>query len=230
MDPKHDAKRLLELLDELSRDSELLAELEPKAEAHFISLSDELVCELEGQGNRCADWDRISVHPDFDPSLVSGCVFSGNVYLGLQDATFESSDDGETCSTAIRNCSLSNCHIQGNCILSDVGLLEGYYLDEGVIVSGVGRMTFERGASFGNGTTLSLGLESGERNIRGFAEMSLEMAAALAHGEVRKGLLEDFERFVDFYVSAASSAHHGRICSKARVISTPMIIEPLLCW
>ena len=47
----------------------------------FRSLTPEEIASLEGNGNRCEDWNRVQVEANFDPARVRNSVFMGDVKL-----------------------------------------------------------------------------------------------------------------------------------------------------
>ncbi|MBN1434011.1 DUF4954 family protein [Candidatus Fermentibacterales bacterium] len=222
MDIKHDLEEIGRLLEEFARGSELLSELEPKLQSPWVALDEAVIAALEAAGSSCSDWSRVLVHPGFDPSLVRCSNFRGDVYLGLTDSEFESSDETGV-ATGVFNSRLEDCHLQGNCLVEDVGILSGYYVDEGVVISGCGSVRSRKESAYGNGISVCMGLETGERNVRCFAEIPIRVASAMAHGDSRKDLDGAYSRFIDFYVSSVRKARFGRICTRASMLHTPLV-------
>ena len=185
-----------------------------------------MIAILELNGNRCEKWSGIKVHPDFDPENVRDCTFSGDVYIGANNSKVQTPWGKQT--PMIIRSSISNCHIQGNCLISDVGILNNYLVEKDAVVCFCNTISSESGAFSGNGVILSLGVESGERDIPGFCEISLELITALAEESYDQNIKNEYGAFLEKYLSIIKSAGRNRICRNAVIISTPVIEDTFI--
>ncbi len=123
--------------------------------AHRL-LSGEEIRRLEAGGCRCADWRLIKVAPDFRPEAVRDVVFAGTVVLGA----FASAESG------LYRLHLRDSSIGDNALVCDVpGGVSRYDIGDGARVTGAQCLRFEGESACGNGTSLSVLVESGGREV-----------------------------------------------------------------
>jgi len=176
---------------------------------------------LESLGNTARDWSRVRVADGFNPRRVRGCEFHGHVTLGRFTRTVELAGGLEVVA-GLSDSTVADCVVGHNALVRGVGLLSNYVVAEGAVLADCGRVTCAPGATFGNGGRVAAALEGGGRDVEVFAELDVELAAAVARPGARRAELEGYLRAVAFYRDRAAS-NRGIIGPGARVWSVPRV-------
>jgi Domain of unknown function (DUF4954) len=184
-------------------------------------LTPEEIDRLRQGGNDAADWSRVLVVDGFDPARVSGCSFLGEVVLGRFAGAVPAGAGVELPSGVYRS-TLKDCVVGHHALVRDVRLLAGYVVGPGAVLLDCGRVTCEAGSTFGNGTRLALGPETGGRPVAVFAELDVEVAWAVARAAGRGDFALAYAATVGEYAFKAT-APRGVIESGARVLGTPRV-------
>jgi hypothetical protein len=122
----------------------------------------------------------------------------------------------------IENATLANCIIGNETLVRDVKLIASCVVGEGVVLFDCGSIVGEAETTFGNGQSVSLGIETGGREVALFAEIDVELAAAVAQSRRQKNFLEDYSAAVAEYANRVR-ANRTVIDRGARVRSTPSV-------
>lgn len=173
---------------------------------------------LEAFGNTADDWSRVRVADGFDERRVRGCTFHGAVTLGRFTGRVAVAD-GVKLPAGVYGSTVANAVLGHDCLVRDVNLLANYVVGGGAVVSGCGLIACEGETTFGNGRPLPLALEGGGRAVAAYAELTVEVAAAVARARGDRRFLEQYEAAVAEYAAAARS-RRGVIGPGARVTST----------
>src|SRR5262249_38698691 len=181
----------------------------------------EEVQRLERLGNSCPDWSRVRVGKGFDWRTVRQCNLSGDVVLGRFTGEVPVAE-GVALPAGGYHSTLVDCVIGDGALVRDVRLLANYVVGEGALLLDCGRITADAQTTFGNGGVLSLGPETGGREVLVYAEIDVEVAAAIARSRGRPRFLEQYAAAVNEYVERVSS-RRGIIGRGARVCSTPQV-------
>lgn len=223
--------QLLESLVAALRDSEFLRTLravradggvswalggDPVRTLHAREIED-----LAADGNTAEDWRRVRVAVGFRPGRVRHCEFRGYVTLGRFDETARARGGVELPTGAYRS-TLSNCVIGHEALVRNVGLLADCAVGPGSLVSDCGRVCCDGPTAFGNDSALPIGPQSGGRWLRPFAELTLDLAAALTGPGVEPELTDRYAKLRAEYVRAATSPR-GVIGAGASVTGTAVV-------
>lgn len=181
----------------------------------------EEVVRLEGLGNTCEDWSRVRVADGFDWRRVLHSSFHGDVVLG-RFARRVSLEEGLELPAGIYRSTLSDCVVGDDVLVRDVKLLANYVLGPGAVLVNCGRISCDPGTSFGNGTALPLGIESGGREVAVYAEIDVDVAGAVTRSRARRDFLHAYGRAVADYTAEAAS-QRGIIERGCTVSNTPTI-------
>jgi hypothetical protein len=184
-------------------------------------LMPEEVQRLERLGNTCPDWSRVRVSKGFDWRTVQHCTFHGDVLLGRFSGEVAVAE-GVAMPAGLSHSTLVDCVVGGGALVRDVRLLANYVVGEGAVLLDCGRITCDRQTTFGNGGVVSLGSETGGRDVLLFAEIDIELAAAVARSHGRPCFLEQYTTAVNEYIERARSAR-GIIGRGASVRHTPQL-------
>lgn len=133
---------------------------------------------LESQGCTAEDWMRVQVQEGFEPATVRDAEFRGDVFLARFHGTILL-PGRVSLPTGIRGATIQDCAV-GNACVRDVNLMSRQVIHDAAAVVGVGALVASGRCMYGAGQKLSVGLETGGREIVLFPEMDLELAAWLA--------------------------------------------------
>jgi len=183
------------------------------------SLSPGGITRLEAQGCRCDDWSLIKVAEGFDPARVHKVCFRGENILGRLQGEITIGNTIEP--SSLERITIENCWIGDGAVIRDTGLLSNMHIGAGVAIIGCGRMTHTPNECFGIGTVVDL-VETGERFIRWFPEMTVEDADRLARMPQRQTERVDALQWIDQYANRAASAF-GVIEDNAQILETPRL-------
>ena len=222
--PVHPAAAVQKALAE----SEFLNGLSAAQKAHADSskhraLKQEELDILKAQGNGAADWSSVLVAPNFNPHKVVGCWFSGPVKLGTfsEPVTVEK---GVQLGSGVYRSDLSNVTVGDNALVNDVKLLANAVVGTGALVLNCGSVLCTGETSFGNGIELPIAIETGGRETAIYAEITVEVAAAVAGQRKEKAALESYKKMVAEYAAKAKSSIVV-IEAGAQVKHTPKVIN-----
>src|SRR5262245_48851574 len=184
-------------------------------------LSEGEVTWLEGQGNTAEDWSRVRVAEGFHPGRVRNCEFRGDVVLG-RFVGMVPVRPGTELPSGIYNATVADSVIGHGALVRDVRLLAGYVVGPGAVVWDCGRVSAEPDTTFGNGAALPVGVETGGREVHAFAELDVELAAAVVRPGRRVGLRPRYAAAVAAYAERARSPR-GIIERGARVVGAQQV-------
>jgi hypothetical protein len=176
---------------------------------------------LEWAGNSCADWSRIRVAHSFDCRRVRNCQFYGDVVLG-QFARHVPLFGIFDFPSGIERATLANCVIGNDALIRDVRLIVNSIIGRAAILFDCGSIDCDGQSTFGNGQSISLGVETGGREVSLFAEIDVDSAAAVAEHPRQNELRNLYQKTVAEYVHQVH--HHRTVIGRGAVIrSTPAI-------
>ena len=127
---------------------------------------------LEKQNCSAEDWNRVEVSQDFDPSLVSNCLFSGDIKIGKNTA--DAGAKGIKCE--LYSSRIHNCRIGDYVRISNVSWLADYKIGDSVILEAVGEISMSSECYFGNGCSLDILNEGGGRELLIFNDLTAQIA------------------------------------------------------
>lgn len=127
---------------------------------------------LEKQNCSAEDWNRVEVSQDFDPSLVSNCLFSGDIKIGKNTAN--PNPKGIKCE--LYGSRIHNCRIGDYVRISNVSWLADYEIGDSVILETVGEISMSSESYFGNGCSLDILNEGGGRELLIFNDLTAQIA------------------------------------------------------
>lgn len=220
---------LLSKARKLIEHSELLRTINwPDAESTFAfgtkgprPLQPSEIEQLVHHGNTCADWSQVQAVEPLCPARVRNCTFRGWVILGCFRGLADVGE-GIKLPTGVYQSTISDCCIGNDSLIQEVRLLANCNVGPGAVLFDCGRVIAEGETAFGNGRDLSVGNETGGRSIPVFAELDVEIAAALTMSHCDLELRDAIAELVADYKRRATQLH-GYVCCGARVSHTPFI-------
>jgi hypothetical protein len=185
------------------------------------SLSKEEIAALERGGNFAQDWSRVRVADGFDPQRVTHSTFVGDVVLGRFQRQV-SLANGLELPAGIYFSTVGNCVIGNDAHVREVKLLANFVVGESAVLFDCGAIRCDGTTSFGNGQELPIAIETGGRDVRVFAEIDVEIAAAVARSSSQRELLKQYADAVGEYVKRATCTRgiidHGAVVRNTRVV------------
>ncbi len=174
--------------------------------APLRSLTTAEVERLEALGNTAEDWRRVRVAEGFDGERVRQSHFRGDVVLGRfsDDVT---PVDGVRIPAGVVRSTVVNSVIGHDALVCDVRLLANCIAAEYALLWDCGMIVGTGRTTFGIGQILPLGVETGERSLPVYAEITVAVAAALTQGRVREQLLKPYERLLADHEQAVASPY-----------------------
>jgi hypothetical protein len=187
-------------------------------------LSEDEISRLKAQGNKSSDWNSILVSEGFRPDWIADTTFLGACVLGAFDGRQVAADTSLSLPSGIYKSTIADSEIAGNCLVSGVTMAR-YVVCEGAVAYRVGALVCSEKCSFGNGRDISVGIETGGREIQGYADITIPVAQAVATRRNDKLLQSGYRDFVKAYVEACTSSvgivrEHGVVRHAARVEDT----------
>ncbi|MBN1475731.1 DUF4954 family protein [Candidatus Sumerlaeota bacterium] len=168
-------------------------------------------------------WDRILVTDDFNPAHFWGTHFMGDVILGATGTPVDLGH-GITMPAGVYKAVVANCEIGDGALVHSVGLLSNVVLDSGAAVANTQTVAADAGTAFGNGREIGIAIETGGREVKLYAEITVDVAAKIASSRGDSALLEEYGEFVDGYTAKAKAAK-GYIGVGARILNTGKVIN-----
>lgn len=211
-------------LDFVIRNSSLIARIgaiRGDARPHRALTKSE-ISELESRGNRCRRWDLVRVHPDFTPDYIFGSTFSGECRLGRFDGTERAVSGAVSLPAGIYNSLVVSSTIGDNCLIRDASVVANYHIGDGAVVFQVGELSSTDSPAFGNGHAITVGKETGGREIASYAEMTIPVAEAVLKNRGDAELMRRYTEFIDAYV-AACAIRFGAVDSGAVLTHTQAV-------
>ncbi len=146
-------------------------------------LTEQEINTLSQQGCTAEDWTAISVSEEFSPENVWRVNFYGEVSLGVFEKSIEVGD-GFTRHTGISDATLRNVTVGDNCLIEHIaGYVNNYVIGDDCLISNVAVMETTEGATFGEGTIISLLNEAGEGNVMVFSGLTAQIVALMVKYE-----------------------------------------------
>jgi hypothetical protein len=168
-------------------------------------LNTEEIRGLESLGNTAEDWSRLGVAEDFDWTRVRQSDFQGSVILGRFSGQIPLTE-GVHQSCGIYRSTIANSVIGHGSLIRDVKLMANYVVGPRAVLLDCGNITARPRTTFGNGISISLGIESGGREVALFAEIDIEVAAAVARRRSYLEFQKAYSKAVCDYVAGIVSS------------------------
>ncbi len=182
---------------------------------------------LKTQGNSTENWNNILVTEDFTPDNIRNSRFMGMCILGKFSAKEIEVDDNLTLSPGIYNSTLKDSTIGNDVAIYNCGLISNYTIGTRTALLKNGLIHCTGSRKFGNGIEITIGNETGGREVLSFAELNIELAEIIATNRANPKLLKDYEEFIKEYGEHFNSGR-GVISCDAKLIGNDRIVDVLI--
>lgn len=181
---------------------------------------------LKAHGNYSDDWKKILVSEKFRTENISGNQFIGKCVFGHFDGKEIKADASLSLPSGIYNSTIKNSEIGDNCSIWSAGCISNYIIGKGAVVFEAGSLTCSENTSFGNGREISIGIETGGREVLSFAEMTIPIAHAVSTKR-NSPLIGEYKDFIKSYMALCKSGV-GIVENGCRILRMPKIEDSFI--
>jgi carbonic anhydrase/acetyltransferase-like protein (isoleucine patch superfamily) len=186
--------------------------------ANYRQLTDKEIATLTVYGCSAENWSAVQVVENFSPAFISNVHFSGNVFLGTYQKSFELSG-GVKKHSGIYDCVLHNCTVENDVFIDKIhNYIANYTIGEGSYIENVNLMVVDGTSSFGNGVKVPVMNEGGGREIPIFDYLSAPLAYILTLYRHRPQVIQNLQKQIDSYAIAQQS-DKGKIGKNVRIVN-----------
>lgn len=172
----------------------------PKPPDGYRKLTSEEIEILRLQGNEAEDWSQIHVAPDFCSETVRNNRLFGKILLGRFTGKDRDLVHGVCRRSGVYDSILKDVHIADEAIIYRVGWLHRVFVGQRAAIIDCTMVTCGALTTFGCGTLLSLGVQTGERCVLAFAELDVNLAMRLVAGGCNVEELAEYRRCLQGYL------------------------------
>ena len=165
-------------------------------------LTEHEIALLKAQGNHASDWKSIRVARGFVTEHVIGNMFMGACVLGVFDAGENKADQDVVLQCGIYKSTIANSEIGSACSIYNAGMIARYVVLEGTVIVNTQTVSASGKCMFGNGRPISVGIETGGREIRSFAEITIPIASAVAMNRSETSFLKKYDALAQSYAES----------------------------
>lgn len=181
---------------------------------------------LEQQGCTAEDWTAINVTEDFAPFFIRDVHFYGDIQLGVYEKSI-AVGHGFLRHTGIFNATLRNVSIGDNCLIENIGnYINNYVIGDDCLITGVSTIETVEGATFGEGTVISVLNEAGPGNVTLYSGLTSQMAALMTRHERDREFMSRLTSMIREETDIADST--GTIGNRARITATQQITNCII--
>lgn len=173
---------------------------------------------LQRQGCEAEEWNNIRVSGDFNPKYIVNVQFSGQIWIGSFQKTFEMSG-GFKRHSGLYNCAIHNCSIGKDVYINKIhNYIANYDIGDEVYIENTTQILVDGRTSFGNGVIVSVMNEIGGREIPIFNFLSAPLAYMLTFYRHKPTMITKVVEKINAY-SESISAERGRIGKGTHIIN-----------
>jgi len=107
--------------------------------------------------------------------------------------------------SGLYNSKIIDCQIGDNVLISDVKCISNYIVKDKVVLFNNGIISCSAAAVFGNGVEVPVAIETGGREVKLYADLTVDEAAKIARSRHDKKLLAEYDRKVANFVKEITS-------------------------
>ena len=193
----------------------------------FRKLTEEEIKILENNGCWAEDWNRVSVAMGFKPYNFHRVVFYGDISLGEFNKQVEVSKDFFKHS-GINDATLRNVSVGNDCLIEKVGnFINNYTIGNDCYISNISTLETTEGATYGEGSTISVLNEMGDGNVVLFRELNSQIAAFMVKHFADKELSRRLRQLIEDEVRV-SIPDRGIIGNNVKIINTKDITNTVI--
>ncbi len=211
-------------------DSSFLASISDRkyfSATSFRALTEAEIRQLQAQGNRSHEWEQVRVAEEFSPESVFNSSFAGQCFIGRFDTVDAIIRGSISHRAGIYNSTIIDSAIGDNCLILDAGIIANYRIGSGAVITRVMELSATGNRVFGNGLPITIGNETGGREISSFAEMTIPIAEAVLKNRGDFELQKKYSDFIQEYVSRCTLPF-GVVEAGARINASSVIRDSFI--
>ncbi|MCL2155433.1 MAG: DUF4954 family protein [Leptospirales bacterium] len=220
-----------EIFSSILRESQLLEKIKKiKSLVTENSLSDkyrkleiEEIDQLKKQNNHAESWDTIFVVKDFFTSFISNNRFYGTCYLGRFTGSPLEVENKITMQSGIYDSIIKNSIIEDESLICRCGLMANYLISSHSVIYNINTLTSNRENIFNSIDSIIIGPESGERSIKIFPDIDIDIAECLLTQDISliyNQFLTEYKNYCSLYI--------GYIGENCRIINSSTIANSFI--
>jgi carbonic anhydrase/acetyltransferase-like protein (isoleucine patch superfamily) len=184
----------------------------------FRNLTPEETDQLIKQNNHAEDWNTVYVTENFLTSFISDSRFYGKCFLGRFTGFLLEVENGVLLPSGIYNTTIKGSAIGDECLICRCGIAANYIISPNTVIYNSGSITAGRNNLFGNGREIAVGPETGERSLKIFAGLNLNIAELILNNDQEP----TYAGFISSYINRCTM-DCGYIGKNCRIINTSSI-------
>ncbi|MCD8306531.1 MAG: DUF4954 family protein [Prevotella sp.] len=189
-------------------------------------LTDREITTLKAQGCTAEDWTAISVSEEFTPDYIRAVDFFGEIQLGVFEKSIEVGS-GFSKHSGISHATLRNVIIGDNCLIEHIGCyINNYRIGDDCLISNAATVETTEGATFGEGTIISVLNEAGNGNILIYSGLTSQMASMMVKYECDREFTSKLRQLIRAEIEPASAG--GVIGNRCRIVNTQNIVNCII--
>lgn len=182
------------------------------------------ISQLEANGCRCSDWQRVEVAEPFRPAHYRNAVFSGDIKLGTTENPHKR-QGGFEMESGIYDAVISDCTVGADVLINKIGnFIARYDISDGVIIENTACITMTGPSTFGNGVEVSVLNETGGREVPIYDCLSAHVAYIIAMYRHDPAMVTNLRRLIDEYVESRRS-DRGTIGANVTVVNAGTLAD-----
>ena len=184
----------------------------------YRSLKTDEIAQLIKQNNHSENWGNILVTENFSASFITNSRFYGKCHIGLFTGFPLEVENEITLPSGIYDSIIKDSKIDNESLICRCGLIANYIISPYTVLYNINTITAGRDNNFANGHETVTGPETGERTVKIFAEMNMNIAESVLLPENRT----TYDEFITVY-KKLSIMEMGYVGKNCRIINTTSI-------
>lgn len=217
-----------ELLSSILEESELIkkiSDINKSMDADILSsgyrnLAIEEIDQLKKQNNHAESWDTVLVADGFLTSFILNSRFFGKCYLGRFTGFPLEVENDTIMPSGIYDSIIKDSKIDDEALICRCGLISNYIISSYTVLYNNNTITAGKNNCCGNGKETVIGPETGERSVKIFSEMNMDLLESIL-SPANKAV---YDEFISEYTikCSMSSGYVGKNC---RILNTVSIMN-----
>ncbi len=193
----------------------------------YRSLTEQEIFVLENNSCWAEDWSRVMVAEEFRPNYFHRVMFYGDIRLGNFEKSVEVST-GFVKHSGINDATLRNVTIGNNCLIEKIGnYINNYNIGDDCYISNVCTIETTEGATYGEGSLISVLNEVGEGNVYLFRALNSQLAAMMVKYANDKQLRDTLARLIKEEVRI-TRPERGTIGRNVKIVNSKDITNTIV--
>jgi len=205
-----------EFLEQVKGITDTIAEIKKQA----VPLDKKEIEKLKENNNYALNWEKLKKCGDLNLNNIRNNIFSGDIIICDNNSKYN--DYGIELPCGIFNSTIQDSIIDKGVLIKDTKILKNYYIGKNSLLLNNGVISYKEDSTIGNGIEISVGIETGGREVLSYAELNIKEAELIATNRGDKTLLSDYEKFIKNYMEKIT-LKKGIISNSAKITNNKEI-------